>query len=51
MLKGGHPEHVARQPVFGGLQAYGGSSQHMEETRSSQHYGSQILTDTGLVPE
>lgn len=51
MLKGGHPEHVARQPVFGGLQAYGGSSQHMEETWSSQHYGSQILTDTGLVLE
>lgn len=51
LLKGGHPGHVARQPVFGGLQVYGGSSQHMEETWSSQHYRSQVLIDTGLVLE
>lgn len=32
-----YPEHVARQPILGGLLACGGSSQHMEEAWRSQH--------------
>lgn len=49
MLRGGHSEHVARQPTLGEVQAYGGSVHHVVEAWPPLHYRSQVVLDRHLA--